>query len=91
MIAAVLALISLVGLALTQLVGLYSADAVGALIVTAVLLREGLYSIRICSHRGHTAQPGIARARGMSATDNYTNILTPSLTMPLSRFTLQRY
>ena len=46
MIAAVLALISLVGLALTQLFGLYSADAIGALIVTAVLLREGWFSIR---------------------------------------------
>jgi divalent metal cation (Fe/Co/Zn/Cd) transporter len=45
-VGAALALISLVGLALTELFGLTAADAIGALIVTAVLIREGYYSIR---------------------------------------------
>ena len=45
-VAAALALISLVSLALTEAFGLTAADAVGALVVTVVLLREGYYSIR---------------------------------------------
>jgi divalent metal cation (Fe/Co/Zn/Cd) transporter len=45
-VAAALAGISLVGLALTQAFGLTWADAVGALIVTVILLREGWYSVR---------------------------------------------
>lgn len=44
-VAAALAAISLVGLALIESFGLTWADAVGALIVTVILLREGLYSI----------------------------------------------
>ena len=44
--AAGLAAISLIGLALTQFFGLTWADAVGALIVTVILLREGWYSVR---------------------------------------------
>jgi divalent metal cation (Fe/Co/Zn/Cd) transporter len=45
-VAATLALISLIGLAATQLLGLLWADAVGALIVTVVLIREGWFSVR---------------------------------------------
>lgn len=45
-VAAALAAISLVGLALTEFFGLTWADAVGALIVTVILLREGWYSVR---------------------------------------------
>lgn len=45
-IAAGLALISLVGLGLTEIFGLFWADAVGALILTAILAREGLSSIQ---------------------------------------------
>jgi divalent metal cation (Fe/Co/Zn/Cd) transporter len=45
-VAAGLAAISLVGLALTEFFGLTWADAVGALIVTVILLREGWYSVR---------------------------------------------
>jgi len=45
-VAAALALISLVSLALTELFHLPAADAVGALIVSVVLLREGFYSVR---------------------------------------------
>jgi divalent metal cation (Fe/Co/Zn/Cd) transporter len=44
--AAALAAISLIGLALTHYFGLTWADAVGALVVTVILLREGWYSIR---------------------------------------------
>lgn len=45
-IAATLALVSLIGLALTEYLGIVWADAMGALVVTVVLLREGYYSIR---------------------------------------------
>ena len=45
-VAAALALISLVSLALTELFDLYAADAIGALVVTLVLMREGFYSVR---------------------------------------------
>ncbi len=45
-VAALLALVSLTGLALTLAFGLTWADGVGALIVAAVLLREGWYAIR---------------------------------------------
>ncbi len=45
-VGAALALISLVGLALTEVFGLTAADAIGALVVTVVLLREGYYSVR---------------------------------------------
>ncbi len=46
-IAALLALISLAGLGLTQAFGLAWADAVGALIVTVILIREGLGSLQV--------------------------------------------
>lgn len=45
-IAALLALISLAGLALTQVFGIAWADAVGALVVAAVLIREGWGSLQ---------------------------------------------
>jgi divalent metal cation (Fe/Co/Zn/Cd) transporter len=45
-VAATLALISLVGLLLTEAFGLIWADAVGALVVTVVLVREGWFSVR---------------------------------------------
>jgi len=45
-IAAALALISLMGLVLTEAFGFTWADAVGALIVTVVLFREGWFSVR---------------------------------------------
>jgi divalent metal cation (Fe/Co/Zn/Cd) transporter len=45
-VAAALALISLLSLALTQLFNLPAADAIGALVVAVVLLREGYYSVR---------------------------------------------
>ena len=45
-IAAVLALVSLVGLGLAEGFGLTWADAVGALVVTAILVREGWTSLR---------------------------------------------
>ena len=45
-VAAALALISLVGLALTEIYGLTWADAIGAIVVSAVLLREGYVSVR---------------------------------------------
>lgn len=44
--AALLALISLVGLGASEALGAHWADAVGALIVTAVLAREGLGSVQ---------------------------------------------
>jgi divalent metal cation (Fe/Co/Zn/Cd) transporter len=44
--AAVLAIISLAGVGASELVGAHWADAVGALIVTVVLLREGFGSLR---------------------------------------------
>jgi len=46
-IAALLALISLVGLGLSEAFGLTWADAVGALVVTAVLAREGWGSLQV--------------------------------------------
>ena len=46
-VAALLALISLVGVGLTQAFGLAWADAVGALIVTVVLVREGIGSLQV--------------------------------------------
>ena len=46
-IAASLAVISLIGVALTQAFGLAWADAVGALIVTVVLVREGIGSLQV--------------------------------------------
>jgi divalent metal cation (Fe/Co/Zn/Cd) transporter len=45
-LAAVLALIGLLGLGLTQAFGWTWADAVGALVVTVVLAREGWSSLR---------------------------------------------
>lgn len=45
-IAAVLALISLMGLVLSEVFGLTWADAVGALLVTVILLREGWGSLK---------------------------------------------
>jgi divalent metal cation (Fe/Co/Zn/Cd) transporter len=45
-IAALLALISLIGLGLTEAFGLTWADAVGALLVVAILVREGWSSLR---------------------------------------------
>lgn len=45
-IAALLALISLVGLGLSEALGLTWADAVGALVVTAILVREGWGSLQ---------------------------------------------
>jgi divalent metal cation (Fe/Co/Zn/Cd) transporter len=45
-VAATLALISLIGLLLIELFGVGWADAVGALVVTVVLLREGWFSVR---------------------------------------------
>ena len=45
-IAALLALISLVGLGLSETLGLTWADAVGALFVTVILIREGWGSLR---------------------------------------------
>jgi divalent metal cation (Fe/Co/Zn/Cd) transporter len=45
-IAALLALISLLALALTELLGIAGADAIGGLIVAAVLAREGLSAFR---------------------------------------------
>jgi divalent metal cation (Fe/Co/Zn/Cd) transporter len=45
-VAAVLALVSLVGLLLTEAFGVIWADAVGALVVSLVLFREGWLSIR---------------------------------------------
>lgn len=44
-IAALLALIGLVGLGVTEAFGLFWADAVGALIVTLILIREGISSL----------------------------------------------
>jgi divalent metal cation (Fe/Co/Zn/Cd) transporter len=45
-IAASLALISLTGLGLTEAFGFFWADAVGALVVAAILVREGISSVR---------------------------------------------
>jgi divalent metal cation (Fe/Co/Zn/Cd) transporter len=45
-IAALLAFISLVGLGLTEAFGLVWADAIGALVVTAILVREGWGSLQ---------------------------------------------
>lgn len=45
-VAALIALISLAGFALTELAGIGWADAVGGLIVAAVLVREGLSALR---------------------------------------------
>jgi len=45
-VAATLALISLLSLVLTQVFDLHAADAMGALVVAVVLLREGYYSVR---------------------------------------------
>lgn len=45
-IAALLAMISLVGLGLSEVLGLWWGDAVGALLVTVVLVREGWASAR---------------------------------------------
>jgi divalent metal cation (Fe/Co/Zn/Cd) transporter len=46
-VAALLALISLIGIGLVEAFGLTWADAVGALIVTVVLLREGIGSLQV--------------------------------------------
>ena len=46
-IAALLALISLVGLVLSEQFGLIWADAVGALLVTVILIREGIGSLQV--------------------------------------------
>ena len=46
-IAALLALISLVGVGLSQTLGLHWADAVGALVVAAILVREGVGSLQV--------------------------------------------
>ena len=48
-VAAVLAAISLVGLVLSQALGLTWADAAGALVVTVILLREGWRSLRLAT------------------------------------------
>lgn len=48
-VAAVLAVISLVGFLLAEVFGLTWADAVGALLVTLVLLREGWLSLRFAT------------------------------------------
>jgi divalent metal cation (Fe/Co/Zn/Cd) transporter len=45
-LAAILALIGLLGLGLTQFFGLASADALGALVVAAIMAREGWLSLR---------------------------------------------
>jgi len=45
-VAAVLALVSLIGLLLTEAFGVVWADALGALVVSGVLFREGFLSIR---------------------------------------------
>lgn len=45
-IAALLALVALVGAVLTETLGMTSADALGGLVATAVLLREGIGGIR---------------------------------------------
>ena len=45
-VAALLAVISLIGYALTELIGIAWADAVGGLIVAAVLVREGASALR---------------------------------------------
>lgn len=49
-IAALLALISLLGLGLSTALGLTWADAVGALVVAAILLREGFGSLQVMRH-----------------------------------------
>ena len=46
-IAALLALISLLGVGLSQTLGLHWADAVGALVVTVILVREGVGSLQV--------------------------------------------
>jgi divalent metal cation (Fe/Co/Zn/Cd) transporter len=45
-LAAILAVIGLLGLVLTQFAGIGSADAIGALIVAAIMAREGLSALR---------------------------------------------
>lgn len=50
-IAALLALVSLVGLGLAEGFGLTWADAVGAIVVTAILVREGWTSLRAVRRR----------------------------------------
>ena len=45
-VAALLALISLIGFGLTEALGVTSADAIGGLVVTAVLVREGSSAFR---------------------------------------------
>jgi divalent metal cation (Fe/Co/Zn/Cd) transporter len=45
-LAAILAVIGLLGLVLTQFAGIGSADAIGALIVAVIMAREGLSSLR---------------------------------------------
>jgi divalent metal cation (Fe/Co/Zn/Cd) transporter len=45
-LAAILAVIGLLGLVLTQFAGIASADAIGALIVAAIMAREGIGSLR---------------------------------------------
>lgn len=52
--AALLALISLVGLALSGAFGLKSADAIGAILVSAILTREGWASIQTARDRSVT-------------------------------------
>jgi divalent metal cation (Fe/Co/Zn/Cd) transporter len=53
-VAAALAVVSLAGIVLSASFGLTWADAVGALVVTAILAREGWYSIRA----SRTPEPG---------------------------------